>query len=224
MGRVLPILFNMDMVRAIMDDKKTVTRRVVMPHNRKKSKEQGFCQGSGLWLEPSTDNGDKEGHIKDYSISPCWMSYKWYINRYAPYQPGDILYVREAWCTGHGGEAYFYRADKNTNRASKLIEYDNCIWRPSIHMPKAAARLWLKVTGVRVERLQEITPEQIIKEGVTGFDAEQLTLLGKHYDILFAALWDSTVKKQDLSRYGWRANPWVWVIEFERCGKPENMG
>lgn len=94
-------------------------------------------------------------------------------------------------------------------------------WRPSIHMPREAARIWLKVTDVRVERLQEITPEQIIKEGTTGFDAEHLEVLGEHYDIPFATLWDSTIKKSDLDLYGWAANPWVWVIEFEPCEKPD---
>lgn len=68
--------------------------------------------------------------------------------------------------------------------------------RPSIHMPKEAARIWLKVTNVRVERLQEIA----LKE--------------------WKNLWNSTIKKTDLDSYGWEANPWVWVIEFERCEKP----
>lgn len=232
MGRVLPVLFNTDMVQAILDGRKGATRRVVMPHNRKKAKEQGYCQGNGLWVDPSTDNGDKEGHIKDYSLSPCWMSYQWYINRYAPCQPGDILYVRETWCTGYDGEAYFYRADRNTERASKLIDYDDRRWRPSIHMPKAAARIWLKVTDVRVERLQEIRDFRAegirLSEGceeclaVCGECNRDETPIGCDNEIkLFADLWDSTLSRQDKGRYGWEANPWVWVIELERCGKPE---
>ena len=222
--RVVPILFNTDMVREVLDDRKTATRRVVMSHNRKKAKEHGYCQGSGLWVDPSTDNGDKEGHIKDYSISSCWISYSWYIKRYALYKPGDIIYVRETWCSGYDGEAYFYLADKNTKREQKqLIDYDDRKWRPSIHMPKQAARIWLKVTDVRVERLQDITSEQIIREGVTAFDAEHLAMLGEHYDIPFAVLWDSTIKKADMDIYSWKSNPWVWVIEFERCDKLQNV-
>ena len=207
--RVVPILFNTDMVREVLDDRKTVTRRVVMPHNRKKAKEHGYCQWSGLWVDPSTDNGDKEGHIKDYSISSCWMSYSWYIKRYALYKPGDIIYVRETWCSGYDGEAYFYLADKNTKREQKqLIDYDDRKWRPSIHMPKDAARIWLKVTDVRVERLQDISLEDCVCEGI---EASRTGIFAR-----FSILWDSTIKKQFIAKYGWDANPWVWVIEFER--------
>ena len=212
--RVVPILFNTDMVREVLDDRKTATRRVVMPHNRKKAKEHGYCQGSGLWVDPSTDNGDKEGHIKDYSISSCWISYSWYIKRYALYKPGDIIYVRETWCSGYDGEAYFYLADKNTKREQKqLIDYDDRKWRPSIHMPKEAARIWLKVTDVRVERLQDISLEDCVREGI---EASRTGIFAR-----FSILWDSTIKKQFIAKYGWDANPWVWVIEFERCDKPE---
>ena len=212
--RVVPILFNTDMVREVLDDRKTATRRVVMSHNRKKAKEHGYCQGSGLWVDPSTDNGDKEGHIKDYSISSCWISYSWYIKRYALYKPGDIIYVRETWCSGYGGEAYFYLADKNTKREQKqLIDYDDRKWRPSIHMPKEAARIWLKVTDVRVERLQDISLEDCVREGI---EASRTGIFAR-----FSILWDSTIKKQFIAKYGWDANPWVWVIEFERCDKPE---
>ena len=222
MGRVLPVLFNTDMVRAILDGRKGATRRVVKyKYSNTEMKVRTDKYGTHLIEIQKDIEGETYGKNPD---GRPWRKLLPYIEKTPPCRKGDILYVREAWCSEHGGEAYFYRADKNTERESKLIDYDGRKWRPSIHMPKKAARLWLKVTGVRVERLQEITPEQIIKEGVTGFGAEQLTLLGKHYDILFAALWDSTVKKQELSRYGWRANPWVWVIEFERCGKPENMG
>lgn len=87
------------------------------------------------------------------------------------------------------------------------------------HEPKSAARIWLQVTDVRVERLQDITNKQAKMEGVTytidyknqGYDARYA----------FAELWDSTIKKPDIDLYGWGANPWVWVIEFERCDKPQ---
>lgn len=86
-------------------------------------------------------------------------------------------------------------------------------WKPSIHMPKEAARIWLKVTDVRAERLQDIGIEGCEKEGVW---------CGNNGDIFaFMKLWDSTIKKPDIDCYGWNANPWVWVIGFGRCEKPE---
>lgn len=97
-------------------------------------------------------------------------------------------------------------------------------WRPSIHMPKEAVRIWLKVTDVRVERLQDITDEQAKAEGANwkngknvGFEEKMRRTAVER----FAEIWNSTIKKSDLDRYGWDANPWVWVIEFERFEKPE---
>ena len=106
--------------------------------------------------------------------------------------------------------------------------------RPSIHMPKEAARIWLKVTDVRVERLREITPKDSENEGVGNLFYEDIGYSEKNYGTevdpeygiakeQFAWLWESTIKKSDIDRYGWGANPWVWVIEFERCEKPEGV-
>ena len=143
------------------------------------------------------------------------MEDAWLIKKLCrpPYKPGDILYVRETWCKGSWGnekERYYYKADDNDFY---------CTWHPSTHMPKEAARIWLKVTDVRVERLQDITSEQICKEGVEVEDPYVLNGEEKRY--AFSVLWNSTIKKSDLDRYGWQANPHVWVIEFERCEKPE---
>ena len=148
-----------------------------------------------------------------------------------PYQRGDILYVRETWCRygklddfDHvidGTEKYYYLADgaNPTPYNCFLVqrngydEYkDTPVWHPSIHMPKEAARIWLKVTDVRVERLQDMTDDDAEAEGCFDYTS---TALG------FPDVWDSTIKKSDLDRYGWDANPWVWVIEFERCDKPK---
>lgn len=90
-------------------------------------------------------------------------------------------------------------------------------WKPSIHMPKKAARIWLKVTDVRLERLQDITEKGATEEGCIC-DIEYA--LGDSAKGHFSDLWNSTVKKSDLKTYGWDANPYVWVIEFERCEKP----
>lgn len=228
MSRELPILFNTKMVRAILDGRKTVTRRLVMPHNRKKAKEHGYRQGIGLWIDFNTRNLDQEEHIKDYSVSDCWMRKSVYIQKHAPYQTGDILYVRETWQHLYdlddydqiieGTGRYYYAATDaipfNIYVDPQGVRHDKTPWRPSIHMPKEAARIWLKVTDVRVERLKDIMKDppgpnnQVVKEGC-------------RYGCDFIAVWENTIKKSDRDIFGWDANPWVWVIEFERCGKPK---
>lgn len=132
-----------------------------------------------------------------------------------PYQPEDILYVRETWSEWTDG--YLYKAwNEPFPQAGQMSIMK---WHPSIHMPKEAARIWLKVTDVRVERLQDITSVQICREGVETEYPYMLNGEEKRY--AFSSLWNSTINKSDLDRYGWDANPFVWVIEFERCEKPE---
>ena len=208
---IKPILFSTEMVRAILNGRKTCTRRVV------KTRRKDAC---GFFVTKSPDGSfagvyehDEDGRMFENQLIP-------------PYKPGDILYVRETWCKGSWGnekERYYYQADDNGFL---------CTWHPSIHMPKEAARIWLKVTDVRVERLQEITDEQAKREGIqydecpTGFTWKQETDMHNCYTTpigAMQALWNSTIKKSDLDRYGWAANPWVWVIQFERCGKPEEV-
>ena len=235
--RIKPILFNTEMVRAILDGRKTVTRRVIKPRNAIRAKKEGYKQGGyGLWIDPSTDNGDKQGHIKDYSISDMWSTWKWYIEHYAPYQIGDILYIRETWREYNG--KYFFKA----NEPKEYDDYKTSPkWKPSIHMPKEAARIWLKVTDVHIERLQDITEDDVCKEGAEPLiqcgnehgtynadgtlgdmcwntdECSYCPFIEKSYSELFGKMvWDSTIKKQDIDCYGWDANPWVWVIEFER--------
>lgn len=215
---IKPILFNTEMVRAILDGRKTCTRRLVKFLPGENSQWTGYIK-DGLMLY----NGRNE---------PCI--------RKVPYQPGDIMYVRETW-------QYLYELDGNEQiiegtgkyyyAATDTIPFDTYVdasgvthervpWHPSIHMPKEAARIWLKVTDVRVERLQEITEECAKKEGAIdnrGFihspdnEYDSVHTAREH----FAEIWDSTIKKSDLDRYGWDANPYVWVIEFERCEKPK---
>ena len=197
MSRVLPILFNTEMVQAILDGRKTVTRRLVKFEGNKNPNWTGYIK-DGLVLY----NGTNEPCSK-----PC------------QYKIGDVLYVRETWCSRYDGEKYFYLADKCTKREEKkLLDYGEVKWRPSIHMPKEAARIFLKVKDVRVERLQDITDEGAYREGAGDKDVIYQT--GARV-LEFARLWDSTIKKSDIEKYGWSANPWVWVIEFERCEKPE---
>lgn len=204
------ILFNTEMVRAILDGRKSCTRRIVKPQ-----------QLVGL-LPDKCKNGVPEEFLKEEKLmfKPyCNMTDIELINTAykAPYQRGDILYVRETWCKGL--ERYIYRADYSDTekfyRDGKEIEMK---WHPSLHMPKDAARIFLRVTNVRVERLQEITTNQIEQEGVETEYPHVLN--GEEKKYAFQNLWNSTIKKSDLDRYGWDANPYVWVIEFERCEKP----
>lgn len=213
---IKPILFNTDMVRAILDGRKSCTRRIIKPqweecphckyvHNEyiyDKLAENVYCARCGYPLVPE---------------------------RRAPYQPGDILYVRESYSELSFG--YVYKADgENIDHLGNVIK-----WHPSIHMPKEAARIWLKVTNVRVERLKDMTDNDALKEGAECVRCDHAGL-GAYgcTDCMntgwlepplleFMGIWNSTIKKSDLDRYGWTANPWVWVIEFERCEKPEGV-
>lgn len=204
---IKPILFNTEMVRAILDGRKTCTRRLVssrqflgmLPDKCKNAAPDEFLKGKRMMFKPYCDMTDTELIMTAYK---------------APYEPGDILYVRETWKKAPNG--YYYYEDWQRNDIADVTK-----WKPSIHMPKEAARIWLKVTNVRVERLQDITSEQICKEGVEV--EEPYVLNGEEKRYAFSILWNSTIKKSDLDRYGWNANPWVWVIEFERCEKPEGV-
>lgn len=218
---VKPILFNTEMVRAILDGRKSCTRRLVK-----------FLSG---------ENPKWTGYIKDGSMlyngrnEPCI--------RTQPYQPGDILYVRETWCAlpvneaGHmrGHSVYYYKADRDLRPEGWRGN-----WHPSIHMPKEATRIWLKVTDVRVERLQEMKPVNVIKEGAYPDCWDCLNTYGESGSqccygteeqcsqcdemmMEWEKLWNSTIKKSDLDRYGWDANPYVFVIEFVKIDKPEEI-
>lgn len=182
------------MVRAILDGRKTVTRRVVKSQHR----------------EP-------------------------------PYRPGDILYVRETWCDPSGtGYPFLYKADMpmhwdagDTEIGVPIdLKAEDYMWRPSIHMPKEAARLFLRVTNVRVERLQNIDDVQACEEGAEGdpCDCDGSEVFCSRCcntgwltspRSKFEGIWNSTIKPTDRALYGWEANPWVWVIEVERIKKEE---
>ncbi len=232
MSRVLPILFNTEMVRAILRElnPKAATRRSI----------KGYIPEDAVWgytmFTPkgyiSCRGTFSDGYGEKFFKLPC--------------RPGDILYVREAFCPNYFDEIIAgYRSDglRGNRNAYKADYHKNVVgdvvpepkWTPSIHMPKEAARIWLKVTDVRVERLQEI--KNFREEGITLSEScEECYLVcgacdpansptGCDNEVeIFANLWDSTLKKSDLISYGWGANPWVWVIEFERCGKPESEG
>ena len=195
-----PILFNTPMVRAILEDRKNTTRRVVKdPYY---IDDEQASRVSGLAIHKGTN-----------------------ITHGMPYEdqlfsPGDILWVRETWMAvkkyGKVPE-YYYRAD--VDQTSGYKPPDALKWHPSIHMPREAARIFLRVTDVRVERLQEMHAEDSLREGVKRH--LEGCLNGEAPLKPFADLWDSTIKSADRDRYGWAANPWVFRVEFERCEKPE---
>ncbi|EHK2327353.1 hypothetical protein KCK52_001155 [Clostridium perfringens] len=228
-----PILFNTAMVRAILDGEKTCTRRILkLPKHIEK-------QRNGLYIlcaEGSTYSDREFKDVIDYI--------------YPPYKVGDILYVRETFRWQLVGEYDFwgdcnwddevveYKASVNEFLEEygdylDREEYESTRWIPSIHMPKDLARIFLKVTSVRAERLKDIDEEQAKKEGArkqswyqpfgTKIEDEQKYVgsLVNHkinYKTGFADIWDRTVKEE---KYSWEGNPWVWVIEFERVEKVE---
>ena len=183
-----------------------------------------------------------------------------FVEKEAPYQPGDILYVRETWqevydtewdsdktqevkiqdiiynfddiskkCVGLSTEYstpemkprnkyYIYKTDDIKYTEPKWA----LKWRPSIHMPKEAARIFIKkVTNVRVEQLQNITGQGVLKEGLNSHVHPNASYFDMNQLEMFENLWNSTINKSDFERYGRDANPYVWVVEFERCEKPE---
>ena len=228
---IKPILFSTEMVRAILDGRKTCTRRI--------------CKDANEYTVPDMDfyNADRRTYEVNNFADNEQMEQLSTAERTCPICPGDILYVRETWehfdcCCCEGDEhgncyqepqqnilnksygCYMYRATDEI--------YGDARWHPSIHMPKEAARIWLKVTDVRVERLQSITEDGAKAEGAIdnrGFihspenEYDRIHTAREH----FIKIWNSTIKKSDIDRYGWDASPWVWVIEFERCEKPKGV-
>ncbi|AYW60740.1 TPA: hypothetical protein P6M77_001506 [Pseudomonas aeruginosa] len=200
-----PILFSDQMVRAILEGRKTVTRRIAKPV---KHPDLGNIYAPGaLVLEHEPQ------HVFD---------------RACPYgQPGDRLWVREAWqgplisdeeqaanqswwkdMTKFQDQAHCaYRASGDNNEYVDPDGYFHCKWKPSIHMPRWASRILLEITAVRVERLHQITIGEICKEGLARSMYEFIPVTTA-FDA-FAELWNSTGGD-------WDANPWVWVIEFRR--------
>lgn len=192
-----PILFNTEMVKAVLEGRKTVTRRVIKCPDHKVY--DAAC-AYRKWFE-AYNPADMPQHLID-----------WYARDIAmpQYQPGDILYVRETWSEWTGG--YLYKAWPEWSAQPGAFPGEK--WRPSIHMPKEAARIFLRVTNVRVERLQDMSYFDYLKGGIIvetkGVGVQDIA------ELKYKELWNSTIKKSDLDRCGWDANPLVWVIEFER--------
>ncbi len=222
---IKPILFNTEMVRANLDGRKTCTRRI--------------CKDTNEYTVPDMDfyNADRRTYAVHNFADKEHMEQLSTAERTCPICPGDILYVRETWMDYAGRTMYRADCDKYRLESLKLAKFS---WKPSIHMPKEAARIWLKVTDVKVERLQEMKPVDVIKEGAYPDCWDCLNTYGESGSqccygteeqcsqcdevmMEWEKLWNSTIKKSDLDRYGWDANPYVFVIEFIRIDKPEEI-
>lgn len=197
-----PILFNTAMEQAILNGRKTVTRRLV--------KEPYFIDESGM---PMTMRSAPKGSKLYKAIGA--MPYP-----ETPYKVGDVLWVRKKFNNIETTSVLYAADDDFINFGYKTVDgymfaESEIKWRPSIHMPREAARIFLKVADVRVERLQDIDKfwSSYEKEGMRNKN-ENISIEMKER---FIDIWNSTIKKNELELFGWDANPWVFVYEFERC-------
>lgn len=191
-----PILFNTDMVQAILDDRKTVTRRLIKAKGKRYENES----------------------VDDWCV-------RW--GHKSPYSVGDYLYVRESFMqTSH--KRRIYKADYSLKEL-EFFKESGMKWTPSIHMPSTASRIYLEVTDVYAQELQDITEEQALKEGVFknsngnysyqrewdihGHDKEWTE---SARDCFLWGCWNSTLDKKSYKFHNWQTNPYVWVVEFRR--------
>ena len=182
------IIFSTPMVQAILAGRKTQTRRLIKDKDITNNFDIDIDGSVYAYINPAT--GD--------SYPPTAI---------AKYQVGDILWVRETWSKDENGE-YVYRANYGTTEDDSFPP-SMFKWKPSIHMPSEAARIFLRVKNVGVERLQDITEDEAIKEGAKAYGPNNCS--GTSARIAFAEIWDKTTTEHE-----WRTNPWVWVYEFER--------
>lgn len=198
-----PILFNTEMVQAILGGRKTQTRRIAFKNDDLRE----FNHPPYTHWFKGRAYKSFDSFIKDCQTPKC------------QYKPGDILWVRETWSTHYDGVhpdlVYCYKAD-GIDLKAECLPGENNRWYPSIHMPKEAARIFLRVKDVRVERLHDMDEEAAIAEGFPDSPAGTDSPLER-----FTVIWDKTIKRSDLREFGYHANPWVWVVEFERCEMPE---
>lgn len=193
-----PIIFSTPMVQAIMDGRKTMTRRVIKPQPAIMAKSKPL-------------DGYSDSMIKAAGDFPT-----------PKYKPGDVLWVRETFFEYKG--RYHYKADDKHKALDTMLGSSFFKWHPSIHMPREAARLFLRVTSVRAERVQDISTSDCEREGIAS-DIDRFNgLMTPHHDWIvgeFSRLWDSLNAKRNDGEYVWDKSPWVWVVGFERIECPE---
>ncbi|WP_186028441.1 hypothetical protein [Burkholderia gladioli] len=221
-----PILFSAPMVRAILEGRKTQTRRVVKHQPPDDVAPITVARYHPTIIDRHGDEAPGDEVFGAYSEDGVWGCK-------CPYgEPGDRLWVRETWSADFARhypcDRVWYAADDDRRHDIEVREGVRGIfspesnlhvpfrWRPSIHMPRAMSRITLEITSVRVERLQDISEADAIAEGIErtsdGFSVDG----GRHFHAVrardsFASLWDSLNEERGL---GWEANPWVWAIEF----------
>ena len=209
-----PIVLSADDVKAVLDGRKTMMRQVMKP--------QPVRNGAFWELGGAGWSGNTVTPVYGHSL----------YNR-MPHKPGDVLWVREKWRTvdyeyhdckwsasieyadGLKGLRVFWYNNTDLGIPDDCI-YSKTGWQPPRHMPREAARLFLRVKDVRVERVQDISTSDCEREGIAS-DIDRFNgLMTPHHDWIvgeFARLWDTLNAKRG---YGWDSNPWVWVYEFER--------
>lgn len=192
-----PIVFSTEMVRAILEDRKTVARRAMKPQPELVGRFWVF--GDARWSDTVRTVTPFPGHTLYYR---------------APYCHGDILWVRETW-TKVDGEVV-YRADDECPEGWHLTA-----WKSPVQMPKEAARIFLRVIDVRVEKLQNITLEDIKREGIGQGGGDRIEDWWGKPRKQWIDTWNGTIKPKDVHTYGWDADPWVWRMRFERITKEE---
>jgi hypothetical protein len=197
-----PILFSTPMVQAILEGRKAQTRRVIKPQPFL-NKQYHYANGNREWMEWFSMRGSNN------DTPESWI-------QFCPYgKVGDVLWVRESYCPNYfDDKTHGYKSDWNKVATEYIPEPK---WKSSIHMPKAACRIWLKITNVRVERLQDISEEDAAAEGIEVLNIPAWKNYIDSFDYCekahesFKTLW-----KSNNSEESWNDNPWVWVIEFER--------
>ncbi|HFT3529532.1 TPA: hypothetical protein ACHV5P_000878 [Klebsiella variicola] len=205
------MIFNAEMVRAILDGRKTQTRRIMAPQPADDIERCTFPNPEAIGWKSSLrhKHGSTTAHFCHYG------------------KPGDRIWVRETWAEAGAGapDLKLYRANYPEHVPSHYENVppdDEIRWTPSIHMPRWASRILLEITSVRVERLNAISEEDAMREGI---DTDRLAESQDNYDCIadhnmtgrptakgyFSDLWQSIYGEES-----WKANPWVWVIEFKR--------
>ncbi len=213
-----PILFSAPMVQAILNGRKTQTRRILKSRWFKISEDSGH-----LRFDPDSDSDNGRSLAGCGPFDPKNLESQRHACSFNPYgQAGDRLWVRETWRELGSVQRADGKIGVGTNFYRNLIyradghEYDGP-WRPSIYMPRKASRITLEIINIRVEQLQEITREDAAAEGMSFLDSST----GRHQmcdgesaaQYMFQTRWDSLNAKRG---YSWESNPWVWVIEFKK--------